>query len=41
MMFNVRKPEKFTDEVSDSTLPLIFKKLQLVKFLCGLKEEHL
>lgn len=40
MMFNVRECEKFTDKVSHSTFPFIFKKVQCVKCLCGLKEEH-
>lgn len=32
--------EKLINLVSDSTLQLTFKKLPLVKFWCGIKEEY-
>lgn len=36
--FNVKEYKQFIKMASDSTLQLTFKKLPLLKFLCGTKE---
>lgn len=40
MDFNVKGYQKFTDVISDSTLQLTSKKVPLVKFWYGIKEEY-